>query len=392
MALVNRLRTWLGITTVAAGSGLMSGGFSFRNGTLASNETIFSAVSMLSGAIASAPITLRSDYRRVTPDEHPLAALLEFGVNPNMTAFMFIRCLETLRDTTGAGYAVKELDGGGQIKALWLMRPGSVTPVIERESREIYYRVFDELSVQTVYLHSSCVIAVSHISDDGINPISPIDALRSSLDYDREVKEFSIDQMQNGLRANLAIKIKSPLSPEQLKEYNEVLRQFRKSGVLFLDSGKELQELGSVSVIDPKVFEVENITIARVARVYNIPLEKFLPDKTSYSSAEQSDLNYLRDTILPMARMYEQEFSRKLLTEQERAGGMQIKFSLNGFARADMKTRGDFYMKGIRSAWFCPDDVRSLEDLPPLPDGAGQSFYISRDLVPVGEISKRDGA
>lgn len=384
MGLFDGLRRRMGCGTVVVPSRLVHGGFSFDNGTLASNETIFSAISMLSGAMASLPVTLRQDYQRIKPVQNKVAWMLEYGLNPNMTTFEFIRCMEALRDSTGAGYAIKELNAQGELEALWLMKTEAVTPKIDRESRELYYEVRDDLGGGVVYLHNSLVVAVTHVSTDGIHPMNPINVLRSSLDYDREVKEFSVDQMQNGLRANYAISFKgASLGPEQLEAYNEVLRAFKKSGVLYLDAGKTIQELKGSSVIDPKVFEVENITIARVARVYTIPLDKFLPDKTSYSSAEQSDLNYLRDTILPMVRMYEQEFSRKLLSEQERAGGMAIKFSLNGFARADMQTRGEFYMKGIRTGWFCLDDVRSLEDLPPLPNGQGQEYFISKDLVPI---------
>lgn len=384
MGLLGRLKEIMFGKGCVLRAGNVAGGFSYQNGTLASNETIFSAISMLSGAIASAPITLRRDGRKVDASEHGVAWMLEYGFNPCMTPFQFIRCMEALRDSTGAGYAIKEFDAYGNVIALWPMKTCNVTPRIERDSRELYYRVRDDVANEEAYLHNSMVVAVGHISADGITPINPIEVLRSSLEYDREVKEFSIDQMQNGLRSNVVITFKdSNLSGEQMKEFDEILRSFKRSGFLYIDSSKTVSELKGTGVIDPKVFEVENITIARVARVFNIPLEKLLPGKTTYSSAEQSDLNYLRDTILPMARMYEQEFSSKLLTDQDRAQGMQIKFSLNGFARADMKTRGDFYMKGIRTGWFCLDDVRGLEDMPPLPGKYGQEFYISKDLVPV---------
>lgn len=382
MGLISRLRAFAGRKKPGAfgSAGLVPGGFCYPNATLASNETIFSAITMLSNAIASAPITLRRDYKRVMPQEHRIAWLMEFGLNPSMSTFQFIRTMETLRDATGAGYAVKELDDYGNLRALWPMHTENVSPMVERESREIYYQIRDALEGGDVYLHNSAVVAVSHISADGIHPLNPISVLQSSLDYDREVKEFSVNQMKNGLRAKFVIEFPNSMSREQFEEYNAYVKAFKKNGVLYLDGGKQIVQLKN-DVIDPRVFDVENITIARVARVFNIPLEKFLPDKTSYSSAEQSDLNYLRDTILPMARMYEQEFSRKLLSEQERANGMQIKFSLNGFARADMKTRAEFYMKGVRTGWFSINDVRGLEDIEPIE--GGETHYISKDLVPL---------
>ncbi len=68
----------------------------------------------------------------------------------------------------------------------------------------------------------------------------------------------------------------------------------------------------------------------------------------------------------------------------QREIGERVKLSLNGFARADMKTRGEFYFKGIRSSWFCADEIRALEDMPPIKNG--DIFYVSKDLIPVDMV------
>lgn len=345
---------------------------------------------MLSNTVASAPLALRKDYRKLYPKDHAVARLLEYGPNPQMTSFEFMRCWETLRDTTGAGYALKELDHHGNVSALWLMKTEYVTPKKERGTGELYYCVRDEESGGETYLHNSLVLAVRHIGSDGVNPVNPLKVLQNSLDYDREVKQFSLDQMKNGMHGHLMFNFRDPLSKEQLEEFDDTIRRFLKSGVLYLSGGdKELTELQNTNVIDPKVFDVENITVSRVARVYNIPIGKLLAEKGSYSNAEQADLNYLKDAILPLARMYEQELSKKLLTEQERDEGMQIKLSLNGYARGDMNTRGNYYFKAVRSAWLSPNGIRELEDLPPF-DG-GDEYFISKDLVPISGISKDTG-
>ncbi len=389
MGMFTKIRQWFARKIHVASNLLTQSGYSFTNGSLASNETIFSAITMLSTAIASLPVSLRIGGRKLGPDEHNVARLLKWGPCPNFTTFEFIRTMEVLRDSTGAGYAIKEPDKYGNVAALWLLKTENVSPRIDRESRELYFRIVDDLSFEEVYLHSSAVISVSHISSDGINPINPIQVLRNTLDYDREVKEFSVDQMQNGLRAKVVIKWPSTqLGPEQIDEYNKVIAKFKKSGILYLDKGKELTELSGNSIIDPKVFEVENITIARVARVYNIPLEKFLPEKTSYTSSEQADLNYLRDAVLPIVRMYEEEFTNKLLSIQDREKGVEIKWNMSGFIRADTNTRGDFYQKAIRSGWLNRDEVRALEDYPPIPGGLGQTYLVSRDLTSIEQILK----
>jgi HK97 family phage portal protein len=356
--------------------------FSFTNRDLATNETIFSTVAMLSNAVASAPISVRQDFKKLKPKENTLARLLEYGPNPFMTQFQFIRCMEVNRNTKGAGYAIKEYGRFNSLDSLWVLKSEYVEPIMEAESKELYYKI--RCDGENRFVHSSHIIAVNHISSDGYTAINPIDVLKNTIDYDREIKEFSLNQMQNGLKANLVIKLAAKLDEDSTKLYNDMLQRFKKNGILYVDSGKDFQELKNTSFIDPKVFEVEEITVARVARVYNMPVGKLLSGKSNYASSEQSDLEYIKDTILPIARMYEQEFSKKCLTEEARDNGIQVKMSLNGFARGDMKTRGEFYFRGIRSSWFSPNDIRALEDMPPIP--GGDTYYVSRDLVPIDKI------
>lgn len=359
-----------------------SSSFSFFNTDLATNETIFSAVSLLSNTMGSLPIKLYKNYEIVKPEENDLARMIEYNPNSYMTMLQWVRCMETLKNTKGNSYAIKEYDYMRQPIKMHILNPDFVTPIIEKGTKELWYEIRNEDGL--MYMHNSHIIHFSHISINGYKGINPLDVLRNTIDYDREIKEFSLNQMKNGLKANLVIKLPGKLSEEAMREYTEMLGRFQKNGILFVDQGKEFQELKNSNFIDPKVFDVENITIARVARVYNMPLHKLLAEKQGYSSAEQADLEYIKDTILPSVRQNEQELNKKLLTEQQRNQGYSFKFNLNGLARADMKTRGDFYFKGIRSAWFTPNEIRALEEMPPIK--GGEQLFVSRDLIPIDKI------
>lgn len=360
--------------------------FSFQDKDLATNETIFAAISLLANSIASAPISLRLNYDKVKPKQSNIARLLEYGPNDFQTTFDFIRLLETLRDRKGVGYAIKEYDRRMNVVSLWVMDSDYVTPVLDTESKELWYRVNSKDG--DIFIHNSNIIAVRHITSDGYTPISPVDVLRNTINYDTSIKEFSINQMNQGLKFNLAIKLATPLDADKLTAYDEVIKRFKSNGILYLDKGKEAQALNTGSVIDPNVVGIENITIERVARVFNLPPSKLIAGKSTYSSAEQEDLNFLKDTILPIARMYEQEFTRKLLSYSEREEGYYIKLSLNGFARASMNDRGNFYFKGIRSGWFTINDIRTLEDMAPLAVPEADIPMVSRDLIPVTKIDQ----
>ena len=89
---------------------------------------------------------------------------------------------------------------------------------------------------------------------------------------------------------------------------------------------------------------------------------------------------FLKDTILPIIREYESEFNRKLLNSIEIDQECEIKFNMSGFARATMEKRGNFYQQMLRAGTYSINEVRALEDLPPVE--GGDQRYLSRDLWP----------
>lgn len=355
--------------------------YSFDNATLGSNETIFAAMSMLSGAIASAPISLRNGYEKVAPDDHNVAQMCAFGFNPNMTTFEFMRSMEAQRCAAGAAYALKTYDRNHRVNGLYLLKSAEVEPIVERKTNELYYRIYDDSGYSLI--HNENIIEVDFPSADGYTKgIKPISVLRNALEYDRRVKTFAMDQMQYGVKPNLVITVDDEISEDSLKNYDAMVGRFKKNGILYLDPGKSLTDIKQSSVIDAKVFEAEQITIQKIASVFNIPVEKLWGGSMAkHISAEEADLIYLKDTVLPNIRMYEQAFSKGLLTKRERMEGYSVKFSMNGYARANMSARGEFYQKGLRNGWFSPNEIREWEDMPPYPDG--DKHYISKDLIDV---------
>ena len=363
-----------------------------RNGTkvmdfdrnIARNETIYAAINIRSNAIASAPITLRREYKKVNAVEHDIADLLE---RPNnfQTQFDFIKLIETIRCSKGAAYVIKEYDDLLNVTSMWVMDSDFVTPVLDEETKELWYQVRQKQG--ETYIHSRHIMAFNYMTSNGYTPISPLNVLKNTIEYDTEIKSVSISQMQNGLNFKLAVTVGQALNEEKMKTYNDMISNFKKTGILYLDKGKEAKTLNTDSFIDPHVFDVEKITKERVAMVFNIPLSK-LSSSNVDSGNDEEDLMYLKDTMLPTARMFEQTFNRGIVNDTLRYSGYYIKFNLNGFARANMSKRGEFYQKGIRNGWFTLNDVRELEDLTPYDEPLADVPLISRDIIPLSEMPK----
>ena len=64
--------------------------------------------------------------------------------------------------------------------------------------------------------------------------------------------------------------------------------------------------------------------------------------------------------------MWEAEIARQLLGPIGRQRYL-AEHSVEGLLRGNPEARADFYGKAIASGWMTPDEVRRLENLPPLP-------------------------
>ncbi|MDM5270534.1 phage portal protein [Bacillus wiedmannii] len=349
------------------------------NEALANNETIFAAVSRLSNSLASFPLKLYEGYSQT---HTPLSDLIANTPNTNVTSFDFIRTMEVFRNIEGNAYALKRYDKKAQVISLDILDPTKVNPVVEKDSKDLYYEIHGDDGIY--YIHNMDMIHVKHIHTTGYKGIKPLDVLRNSIDYDTKVKDFSLAQMENGIKASFVLKVAANLSDPKKEAMLESFKKFYStngSGVIIVDNGATLDEI-SRDFIDTKVFEVERITRSRVATVYNLP-PYLLGDfsDANFSSMEQQSLEFVQNTMIPIVRMYEQEFNRKLLIQKERSQGLCFKFNVNALLRGDIQTRGEFYSKGIRSGWFTPNEVRAYEELPPLE--GGDILLISGDLYDI---------
>jgi len=350
------------------------------NHTLATNETIFAAISRLSNSLASLPLKLLDkNFNQVT--DHPIAELLTYSPNPNMNAFEFLRTMEVLRNTTGNAYAIKDYDSRYQVRALWILDPSRVTEVIETTTKELWYEIQGDNGVY--YVHNMDVVHVKHVHGYGYRGISPIDVLRNTVDFEGKIKQLSLDMMDSAVKASFILQLAANVSDEKKKEIYENFRKFysENGGVLIQELGVKIDPIKR-EFLDTKVFEAEKITRTRVASVFNLPA--YMLGETqgvNYNSMEQLALEFVQGTLGVNVVQYEKEFNRKLLTPEERRRGLYWKFNLKALLRGNTKDQAEYYFKGVRSMWLTPNEIRALEDLPPME--GGDKLYRSKDIEPI---------
>lgn len=348
--------------------------------TLQGHEAIYAAVTRIANTVASIPVHVYKGRER--QDTHPLEKLLNLSPNPSMSAYIFKQTMEAFRNTEGMAYALIIRDGLGEITRLDVLDPTRVRPLIERDSREIWYDI--TLEGKMYPIPGYMVLALKHMSANGISGIRPLDVLRGSLDYDAEVKEISLNQL-DGINHGVMLEVPGQALDETRKAQivADFLDAYKSSGqrVLVLEGGIKATTFNQ-SPVDAQLMDVERITRNRVATVYNLP-PHMLGDysDTSFSTAEQQMQEFLQLTIIPIVQQWEDELNRKLLSDADYKAGYRFRFDTDSLIRADMVAMANKYQMAIRGGWMRMNEVREREGLPPDPNG--DELMCARDVIPL---------
>ncbi len=354
--------------------------------TLQNSELIFSAVTRRANALSTMPVQL---YRGTTPVKNDdRNDIVSCAPNTNQTACQFFKSLEACCCSEGNAYALKTYDPDGTFTGMRVLDPLRVTPMLETDSGELWYKIMPEIG-QAYYLHNYYIIHIPFISTNGIKGVNPVQVLFNTLTYNDQIQTFSASQLEKGVNAKIVAEAPANLGETQRKETIAALVEtYNETGgnILLLESGVQAKTL-NLSPVDSKLLEVEKISRSKVAMVYNIP-PHLLGDYSdvSFNSQEQQMLEFLMLTMLPIVTAYEQELNRKLLTREERKRGYNFQIDMNAILRADAATRADVHQKAIRGGWETPNEARA--DYGRDKDPNGNKLMVSRDLTTLEYVIK----
>lgn len=347
---------------------------------LKGSEAIYSAVSRIANTVACMPLHLYKGYELQVDD--PRERCVSYAPNPTMTPYNFKLAVEASRDTQGVAYILNVVRPDGvTTDHLDPIDPSRVTVLYNTDTGEYWYRIALD-NGRTVTVHSSYMIVLHHMSTDGVNGVSPIEVLGGTLKYDRKVQEASETQLE-GFGDSIVLHYATSISDERRQQITQDFLDAYKASrghVIILDSGITADRI-SGNVVDPKVLDVDNITKRKVAAVYNMP-PRMLGDSTAsgYSTSEQDINEFVKMTILPIVKQWEESFNRKLLTYEEVCEGYAFRFDMDSLLRGDTAAIADKHQKGVRSGTLKPNEARAENGLPPAE--YGDELFISRDLIP----------
>ncbi len=344
---------------------------------------VSAAVSLLSEALAQLPLHIyrRADAGKERQPEHSVALLLGNAPNTWQTGFEFRELMTACMLLWGNAYAIKTTlrtgPRAGQARELLPVPPDRVR-VEQAKDYSITYRIALPDAAELVLPQS----AVFHLRDrtvDGVVGMSRLKSGRDSIGLAQTAEKWGAQLFGNGAQPSGLLTTDQNLAPEQMIKIKESWQSSHGGenalGTAVIDGGLKWQSL-AMNMDDAQFLETRKFQVAEVARLYRIPPHMIGDlEKATFSNIEQQSLEFVKYSLMPWVRRWEQAINRQLLGDRRE---VFAEFLLDGLLRGDTLTRYQAYQIAITNGWMSPNEVRERENMNPR-DG-GDEFMPAANL------------
>ena len=133
--------------------------------------------------------------------------------------------------------------------------------------------------------------------------------------------------------------------------------------------------------------ETRKFQLNEIARIFRVPPHMIGDlEKSSFSNIEQQALEFVKYCVNPWVIRWEQAMWQGLILPSEKDKYF-IKFNLDGLLRGDYETRMKGYTMGIQNGFYCPNDVRKLENLNEIPaEEGGFTFMVNGTMTKLSDV------
>lgn len=338
-------------------------------------NAVFSAVSLISDTIATLPVDayIRRDGARFAFRPRP-SWVTKPDVDTTKEAFYGSIIVSLLLD--GNAFIRVYSNPQGEVVNLVVLNPMDV-----EINRNGLGRVQFVVKGEENALSSDQVIFIPDIVRPGhIRGISRVEALKENFGLAIALQNYAAKFFGNGTQSSGVIEFPGNLTAEQAKAMQEAFdsrhRGWSKAHKTVVMSGGAKYSRTDVPNDQAQFLDSRRLAVEDVARAFNVPPHLLgLPGTTSYASVEQNNLAWVTHCLRPIVEKIEGAFN-PLMSRYPGGETAFIKFNLDGLLRADINSRMTAFSTGLQSGFLTINDVRRLEDLPPINDPSADTVRV----------------
>lgn len=350
------------------------------------NDTVWACVRKISDSVSTLPLGFyerTTDGGRVLATDHPLYDLLHNEPNARMSAVSFWQAMIASMLLWGNAYAYVERSSR-RILSIEFLDPSRMAVKYGRDGRlEYRYTALDNIQRE---ISADNILHIPAFSLDGEIGISAIQYGVNSIGSAIATDKASDETFKNSSRSKGIVTMDHALKPEQRDQVRAHVAQIdQEGGVYVLEKGAGFESL-RFNPVDTELLASRSFSVETICRWFDMPPVMIgHGDKQSSwpTSVEAQNTLFLRYVLRALIGRIEQAIRRSLLSAAERLKYF-AEYSLEGFLRGDSAARSAFYTTALANGWMSRNEVRRLENLPPIEGGdilTVQSNMISLEML-----------
>lgn len=334
-------------------------------------STVYRCVDLISDSVAVLPFEtykLDKDGFKTPYRDHPAYDLLNAEPNSDMTRFVFFKTLMTSVLLTGNGYAY--IERGSDLKLIQLIYiPTQLVSIVWiNDAKGIRRKRYMVVGFKDL-VEPSDMIHVLNFSYDGIIGVSTLTHARQTLGIASDSEAHAAGFFKNGASTAGVLSYDGRLNEKQKEQIYETWEKRtnpltgRPNGIAVLEGNMKYQPI-TVNPKDAQFLESRLFNVQEICRFFSVsPVKAFDLSKSSYSTVEATQLEYLTDTVLAVITKIELEVNRKVFLNTER-GYVKAEFNTSAILRADKAAQATYWKDMFNVGAATPNEIRRENNLP----------------------------
>ena len=334
-------------------------------------SAVWACVRLLSESISTLPLKIyvrQPDGSRKAATDHPAYSILCRRPNSEMTPSRFMLMVVASICLRGNAFIEKKFIANRLVSLVPLLPQNMVVKRLATGALE--YKYTENGNERVIPVKN--IMHIRGFGLDGVCGMMPMKTGRDVIGAAMAVEESAAKIFEQGLQSSGFLSAENALSDEQrerLRGYMAAFTGSKNAGkIMVLEGGLKYQGV-TMNPEDAQMLESRSFSIEEICRWFRVP--PFMVGHTTKqsswaSSLEGMNLQFLTHTLRPLLVNIEQEIGRCLLDSDD---DVFAEFSVEGLLRADSAGRAAYYTSALQNGWMSRNDVRRLENMPPIEGG-----------------------
>lgn len=299
-----------------------------------------------------------------------LGNLLQRSPDNDVTPFDFLETLVANALLYGKSYALIERNNADEPVRLLLLDPAGQRVEIQNGTRLVHFRGHNRGYYPDELLCFSTLYGKS-----------PIEMNRDALGLARAAQDFAADFFGSNGAAMGILTSEQPLKPEQIAAVRNSWQGSQGLGIRVLPFLFKFQKL-NITPDEGQMMQTRKLSQENIAQLFGVPTGLLSMDSNvTYSNQENQAIQFVRNTISPLVRRFEQEIELKLTSRPE----IRVRFDLSDLLRGDTAARTAFYHQAVTDGILSINEIRAREGLNPIE--GGDSHLVGLNQISLDRLS-----